>query len=273
MGSDPTGHPSLRIEEVDPGVTLVTLARPERRNALDTTTLDELARALDALDARAVVLTGNGPAFCAGYDLRSIAGPHWEQSAEQLVAHPRHAVFDVMERSAFPIIAAIDGATLGGGLELASCCDARVATRSAYFAIPAGDLGLVYSDTGVRRFASVWGGSLTREMLLLGRRVDADRAWQAGAIAELTPDGTHVETALQLARRAARLAPRATASNKRIIGGTLTLTPAPAPAGPSLDADALRQACFGPDGELRAGIDAFLRGRAVRPIDDTRRTP
>lgn len=259
MSTEPDPHSAVRVAEVEPGITLVTLDRPTRRNALDTRTLDELTRILRDLDARAVVLTGNGPAFCAGYDLRSVTDHPWEQHAERLIAHPAHAVFDVMENCAFPIIAAIDGPALGGGLELASCCDARIATRGAFFAVPAGDLGLVYSDTGVRRLASVWGGSLTREMLLLGRRVNAGRAWRAGAVAELADDGAHIDVALRLARRAARLAPRATASNKRIIGGVLD----PAPPRRSLDATGLRLECFGPDGELRAGVEAFLRGGAA----------
>ncbi|MEU0686940.1 enoyl-CoA hydratase/isomerase family protein [Streptomyces uncialis] len=265
MRAEPGTRPAVRVEEAEPGITLVTLDRPRRRNALDAPTLDELVRVLDGLEARAVVLTGNGPAFCAGYDLASVAGPRWAQRAERLIAHPAHAVYDVLESSPFPVIAAIDGPALGGGLELASCCDARVATRAASFGVPAGDLGLVYSDTGVRRFAAVWGGSLTREMLLLGRRVDARRAWQAGAVAELADDGAHVDVALGLARRAARLAPVATASNKRIIGGVLDA----APPHPPLDADGLRRACFGPDGELRAGVEAFLRGGAARPSDRT----
>ncbi|MFI1016042.1 enoyl-CoA hydratase/isomerase family protein [Streptomyces sp. NPDC020965] len=262
MRTEPGPCPAVRVEEVEPGITVVTLDRPGRRNALDARTLDELTRVLSDLDARAVVLTGNGPAFCAGYDLRSVAGPRWEQLAEQLIAHPAHAVFDVMESCTYPIVAAIDGPALGGGLELASCCDARVATRDAFFSVPAGDLGLVYSDTGVRRFASVWGGSLTREMLLLGRRVDASRAWRAGAVAELADDGAHVDVALRLARRAARLAPLASASNKRIIGGVLD----PAPHRPSLDAGRLRRACFAPDGELRTGVEAFIRSGASRPV-------
>ncbi|MEU5397847.1 enoyl-CoA hydratase/isomerase family protein [Streptomyces sp. NPDC005963] len=267
MRAESRPRPSVRVEEVEPGITVVTLDRPARRNALDAPTLHELARTLAGLDARAVVLTGNGPAFCAGYDLRSITGPHWERRAEQLIAHPAHAVFDVLEGCSFPIIAAIDGPALGGGLELASCCDARVATRSASFGIPAGDLGLVYSATGVRRFAAVWGGSLTREMLLLGRRVDANRAWRAGAVAELAADGAHVDVALQLARRTAELAPLATTSNKRIIAGVLH----PGPPPRSLDADGLRRACFGPNGELRAGVEAFLRGGTTHTADRARR--
>ncbi|WP_455359644.1 enoyl-CoA hydratase/isomerase family protein [Streptomyces sp. SYSU K21746] len=258
MRTEPGARAAVRIEEAEPGITVVTLDRPARRNALDAGTLDELAAAFARVEARAVVVTGSGVAFCAGYDLHSVAGPDLEELAESLIAHPAHAVFDVMENSAFPIIAAIDGPALGGGLELASCCDARVATRGATFGIPAGDLGLVYSDTGISRFAAVWGGSLTREMLLLGRRVDARRAWHAGAVAELADAGAHVDVAVRMARRVAGLAPRATAANKRIVGAVLD----PASPRASLDTAGLRRACFGPDGELRAGVEAFLNGKA-----------
>ncbi|QKW09680.1 enoyl-CoA hydratase/isomerase family protein [Streptomyces sp. NA04227] len=265
MPAEPGASPAVRVEEAEPGIALVTLDRPARRNALDAHTLGELSRVFAELDARAAVLTGSGPSFCAGYDLHSVAGPDFDRLAEPLIAHPAHAVFDVMENCAFPVVAAIDGAALGGGLELACSCDARVATRGAVFGIPAGALGLVYSDTGLRRFASVWGGALTREMLLFGRRVDAQRAWQTGVVAELADDGAQVEVALRLARRAARLAPLATAANKRIVGGVL----APASPPPSLDAAGLRRACFGPDGELRAGVEAFLRGGAgVHPLPE-----
>ncbi|MFE2043067.1 enoyl-CoA hydratase/isomerase family protein [Streptomyces sp. NPDC059477] len=256
MTGDRSTPARIRVDEAEPGITVVTLDRPGRRNALDTRTLDELTRAFEGIDARAVVLTGTGPAFCAGYDLHSVAGPGFEPRAEELIAHPTHAVFDAIRNAAFPVIAAITGPALGGGLELACCCDARVATRGASFGIPAGDLGLVYSDTGIRRFASVWGGSLTREMLLLGRYVDAHRAWQAGAVTEITDERCHVEAALRLARRAARLAPVATAANKRIVGDVLD----PTPLRPSCDAAALRRACFAPTGELRTRVEAFVQG-------------
>ncbi|MFF2026440.1 enoyl-CoA hydratase/isomerase family protein [Streptomyces sp. NPDC058171] len=267
MAGDPGARPRVRVEEAEPGITVVSIDRPGRRNALDARTLDELARAFEGIDARAAVLTGTGPAFCAGYDLHSVAGPGFARRAEELIAHPAHAVFDAIKNSGFPVIAAITGPALGGGLELACCCDARVATRSAVFGVPAGDLGLVYSDTGVQRFASVWGGSLTREMLLLGRRVDARRAWRAGVLAELADEHGHVAAALDLARRAARLAPGATAANKRIAEGVL----APSPSGPAVDAVALRRACFAPTGELRARVEAFVRGSAARR--DGRRAP
>lgn len=253
---------TLRVTEVEPGLALIVLARPERRNALDPATLAALAGALARRGLRGAVLAAEGSVFSAGYDLRSVAPDGFDPvAAADLIAHPAHAAFDALERCPFPVVAAVGGAALGGGNELACCCDARVASTDASFGVPAGALGLVYSASGVQRLTAIWGTAATREMLLLGRRIDAARAHGIGAVCELVAPGEEVDAALAVVRTAVRLAPRAADGNKQLLLGAVEQPRRRLPAAEAERLAGLRRASFGPDGELREGAAAFLERR------------
>jgi enoyl-CoA hydratase/carnithine racemase len=202
------------------GVEVLTLSSPERRNALDLGLLAELAEAIRGTEARAVVIRGEAPAFSSGYDLRSLPpadGDDFVAGAEALVANPDHDAFAAIESSPATVIAAIDGVALGGGLELAVSCDLRLAATGSRLAMPARDLGLVYSHTGVRRFLRACGETVTAELFLAARSYDAEEALRVGLIGETVEPEQLDERTLEIATAAAS-APAATMrDNKRLI--------------------------------------------------------
>jgi enoyl-CoA hydratase/carnithine racemase len=188
------------------GVTVVTLNRPEQRNALDATLRAELAAAVEDFDAdpaqRVAVLAGAGPAFCAGADLRELAGRVKGGS----VVLVRDASMSSIGDSAKPWLAAVDGPAVAGGLELALNCDLRVASRTAWFALTEASLGLVPGVAVhqlVRQIA--WGDAM---WLLLGARVDAEEALRIGLVQRVV-DTDALSYAVDAAERIASYPPGA----------------------------------------------------------------
>jgi enoyl-CoA hydratase/carnithine racemase len=239
---------ALRRETPSDGVEVLTLARPERRNALDLDLLTALARAVRSTDARAIVIRGEAPAFSSGYDLRSLPAAEDEAfaaAAEALVASPDHDVFGAIESSPATVIAAIDGVALGGGLELAIACDLRLAATGSRLAMPARDLGLVYSHRGVHRFLRACGETVTAELFLGARSYDADAAVAAGLVGEAVDPKDLDARALEIASAAASAPRLAMRDNKRLIHALA----GPAPA---------------PESELRALRTASLAGTDFR---------
>jgi enoyl-CoA hydratase/carnithine racemase len=211
---------ALRREAPTDGVEVLTMSRPERRNALDPEMLAALATAVRETDARCIVLRGEAPAFSSGYDLRSLPttdSAAFVAAAEALVAAPDHDLFDAIESSPATVIAAIDGVALGGGLELAVACDMRVAAAGSRLAMPARDLGLVYSHSGVRRFLGACGQTVTAELFLGGRAYDAAEALRAGIVGEVAEPGRLEERCLATASAVAAAPPLAMRDNKRLI--------------------------------------------------------
>jgi enoyl-CoA hydratase len=176
--------------------TLLTIDRPERHNAVDGTTADELRAAFDAFaeddDARVLVLTGAGEkAFCAGADLKAIASLDADRPGGPLgitrLASPK------------PTIAAISGWCLAGGLELALWCDLRIATETAVLGCAERRWGVPLIDGGTQRLPRVIGVGRALDLVLTGRDVPAAEALQIGLLNEVVPAGHHVERALQIA--------------------------------------------------------------------------
>lgn len=192
----------------DGAVAVVTLDRPERRNALDHATLDELAEALAALAQdlpRALVLTGSSGHFCAGADLTGVE--------DQRFAARLQEVLDALRDLPCPTIAAVEGAALGAGTQLAVACDLRVATASASFGIPAGRLGLMVNQWTVQRVAALAGPSTARAILLAAEVVTGEDALRLG-LANRSGDLTD---ALEWAEAIAKLAPLTLAGHKLML--------------------------------------------------------
>jgi len=149
-------------------VARLTLSNPEKRNPLDHEVLDALAATLpelaEGIETRCVVITGTGRAFSAGYDIGAIPDQTLERDAEALVAHPFHAAMEAVSAHPYPMLAAINGHCLGGGLELAVRCDLRVCAAGAKLGMPPAKLGLIYGHTGLERFIDVIGVARTREL-------------------------------------------------------------------------------------------------------------
>jgi len=157
------------------GVTIITMDRPDRRNALDLVSCRTLANRFGeavAGGARVIVLAGDGPHFCAGVDLTAVHDPDVISAVRNLVA----VICDVP----VPVIAAVQGAALGAGTQLALACDLRVVTPTARFGIPAARLGLMLDDRTVRRLALLAGHGPARAMLLGAQEIDAEGALRLG---------------------------------------------------------------------------------------------
>ena len=134
------------------------------------------------LDARCLVLTGTGPVFSAGYDLGNLEGREFEEDAEKLVAHPSTRRSRRWRPTPIPVVGALNGHAIGGGLELALTCDIRIAARGIKLGMPPAKLGLIYSHTGLRKFLESCGPAHTAELFYVGpqrgRRPRARRsAW------------------------------------------------------------------------------------------------
>jgi enoyl-CoA hydratase/carnithine racemase len=253
----------LRVDEPAPHVARLTISNPEKRGALDRSILDDLAATMPGLDARCVIITGEGRTFSAGYDIGDLGG--WEQAeladeAEKIVAHPFAAAIDAVEAYPYPTLAALNGHTIGGGLELALSCDLRVAAAPIKLGMPPAKLGLVYSHTGIRKFIDAIGAPRTRELFLVGGRIDAATAHAWGLVNSVVEADALADTALALAREISGNAPLAQRGNKRVIRAVLD---GQAALAPEIERELmeLRHACFSSD-DFREGVRAFTDKRA-----------
>lgn len=195
----------IRVETVGEAVRLIVLDRPDRRNAVDGEAVDELTRQVrGAADsgARVVVLAGEGPHFCAGADLK--AGEPLE-----FAGRLRHAL-DALREVPCITMAAVHGAALGAGMQLAVACDLRVATADARFGIPAVKLGLMVDHWTVQRVASLCGDGPARAVLLAGEELETERGLSLGLVSRVG----NREAALTWAEHLAELAPLTIAGHK-----------------------------------------------------------
>lgn len=216
MGT-PDGGGTLRVDEPAAGVARLTISNPDRRGALDHAILDTFATALADLDARCVIITGEGDTFSAGYDLGALPDEPLPAEADRLVAHPFAAALEAIERYPYPTLAALNGHAIGGGLELAVSCDLRIAAASASLRMPPARLGLVYSHTGIQKFIDTIGAARTRELFLIGRRIDARTAQSWGLVNAVADTDELEQAAVSLAETIAGGAPLAQRGNKRVI--------------------------------------------------------
>jgi enoyl-CoA hydratase len=185
---------------------VLTIERPERRNAVDPETADELLAGYRSFEAdddvRVLVLTGAGDeAFCAGADLKSMsaAGEDPEIAKEWLRARPDGPLGFTRLTPSKPTIAAISGWALAGGLELALWCDLRVGTDTAKLGFPERRWGVPLIDGGTQRLPRIVGMGRGLDMILSGRIVEADEALAIGLLTEKVPAGKHRERALEMA--------------------------------------------------------------------------
>jgi enoyl-CoA hydratase/carnithine racemase len=252
----------LLLDEPAEAVARLTLNNPDKRNPLDHEVLDAIAATLpglaEGIETRCVIVTGRGRAFSAGYDIGAIPDQSFEQDAEALVAHPFHAAMEAVSAHPYPVLAAINGHCLGGGLELAVRCDMRICAAGAKLGMPPAKLGLIYSHTGLERFIDVIGVAYTRELFLTGANVDAERAERIGLVNWTVADEELEGAAVERAASIAAGAPLSTAGNKRAIetlARAARLTP-----DQEQELIELRRSCFASE-DFREGIRAFAEKR------------
>jgi enoyl-CoA hydratase len=253
------GAPTVRYEQRG-AAALVTIDRPQRRNAVDGPTAEALHEAFVRFeaddDARVLVLTGAGElAFCAGADLKAIG------SLGGRLTLPEGPLGFTRLTPSKPTIAAISGYALAGGLELALWCDLRIAAEGSTLGFPERRWGVPLIDGGTQRLPRVVGLGRALDMILTGRLVGAEEALAIGLLTEVVAPGRHVERALELAEGLARFPQSTMLADRRaaLEGSGLTLADGlalEARAGPDTYADAVRGAARFAAGEGRGGTGA-----------------
>ncbi len=245
--------------EMRGNVALIQLCRPQKRNALSDSLIEALRNVFQNLPAetKAAVVHGQGDHFCAGLDLSELK----ERDAAEGVFHSRswHVALDAVEAGPVPVIAALHGAVVGGGLELASACHIRVADASTFYALPEGTRGIFVGGGGAVRVPKLVGAARMTDMMLTGRVYNAVDGERVGFAQYLVEEGQALNKALELAERIA--------TNARMTNFALThVLPriAEQPADHGLMTEALMASIAQSAPEAKARVRAFLEGKAAK---------
>jgi enoyl-CoA hydratase/carnithine racemase len=255
--SNPDIHFERRGEEQE--IAIIRLTRPAKRNALN----DGLILAIRDLfenmpeGVRAAVIDGDGEHFCAGLDLSELK----ERDAGQGLYHSRmwHAALERVQYGPVPVIAALHGAVVGGGLELASACHIRVADESTFYALPEGSRGIFVGGGGAVRIPRLIGAARMADMMLTGRVYNAQDGEQIGLAQYLVPQGKAFDKAYELAVRVAQNAPL---TNYALIHALPRIAEQPADQGFLTEAMMAAIAQSAPEAKQR--VRAFLEGKAAK---------
>lgn len=193
-------------------------------NALSRAVIDSLGSEFQGLprETRSVVLTGEGTYFSAGADLKELASIGVE-NAPALVEKV-HATFRTICEYPAPVIGALNGLTVGGGLELALCCDLRIAVESAKLGSPEVSYGLLPGFGGTQRLPRLVGSSQAKELMFTGKLLSAVEALRIGLVNRVVPSGQELRAARDLAHTIAQKAPLAVAASKRLLNHATELT-------------------------------------------------
>jgi enoyl-CoA hydratase len=241
-------------------VALVTMNRPEKRNALDGQMRCAFLGVMDKLrrdhNVRAVVLTGAGEkAFVAGADIAEFEG---RSPVDQYRVMRLPTVFEAIEQSPKPVIAAVNGFCLGGGMELALACDIRIASTNAKFGQPEVNLGIIPGGGGTQRLPRIVGMGHALRMILTGEMIAAEEAHRLGLVEEVVPPEVLIDRAVALGELIASKSPVAVAAAKEATRAAMSL---PMAEGLRLET-ALFQLCFSSEDKAE-GVRAFLEKRAA----------
>ena len=261
MPTNPTAETGagLILEHIEGPVATLELNRPHKRNAISLAMVAALDRCVNGLpdSVKVIILAARGEHFSAGLDLAEIP----EMSAAEGVHHS-HAWYQVFERLQFgrvPVIAVMQGAVVGGGLELAACAHVRIADETTYFGLPEGRRGIFLGGGGSVRVTKLIGFSRVTEMMLTGRVYDAAQAFQIGLTHYTEKAGTGLAKARELA---AHIAGNAPMSNYAILR-TLPLI-AEQPMSHGLMTESLIAAISQSEPEAKQRVEDFLAKRAAK---------
>jgi enoyl-CoA hydratase len=207
---------------VDGGIATLTLNRPQAMNAITQRMKDELAAALDAVEAdeavRVLVVTGAGSrAFCAGADIKERAGT--DPTPAEFIVRQRatHRLFTRIEQFGKPVVAALNGVAYGGGAEIALCADLRIAAETAMFGLTEVNLGVIPAGGGTQRLPRLVGAAKAKELILTAARLTAAEALALGLVNRVVPGDRLAEATMALAREIAAKPPLAVRLAKQVI--------------------------------------------------------
>ena len=251
-------YDNLLIEKSG-GIALITINRPEKRNALDPQTWREVGIVVEELEADdgvgVIIFTGAGDkCFAAGSDIAQIK----ERSLIDGLAAPSQHALMRLEAVEKPVIAAVNGFALGGGCELSMACDVRIASETARFGQPEVNLGIMPGAGGTQRLASLVGVGRAKELILTGDIIDAREAYRIGLVNQVVPAGELLEAARKCAEKMMSKGPLAVRIAKIAINTGLKFGPE---AG--MVAERLGQACLMTTEDKVEGASAFLEKRAA----------
>ena len=243
--------------EVRDRIAILTMNRPDKRNAMN----DDLLAAFDDFfrrppaEIRVVVITGSGGHYCAGLDLSE----HVARDAEGCLHHSRgwHAVMDLIQNSGLPVVSAMQGAVIGGGLELATSTHVRIAEPSSVFQLPEGRRGIFVGGGATVRVGRILGADRMVEMMLTGRKYSAEEGLSLGLAHYLVGEGEAMELALQIAEQIASNAPM---SNYMMLQGVRRIAEMGPDQGLFMESLCAALAQTSPD--AAEGLAAFLEKRA-----------
>jgi enoyl-CoA hydratase len=248
------------LVERESGVAVLTIHRPQRLNALDASTLDEIRRAIldfqqdDSI--RSVIVTGSGSkAFAAGADINEIALDTPDTARRRAIAGQH--VFDSIEQLGKPVIAAINGAALGGGCELAMACTLRLAADTARFGQPEINLGLVPGFAGTQRLSRLVGKTRAMELILTGNPISASEALAMGLVNRVLPADDLMNAARSLAAELASKPPIALRYAMEAVNSGLEM-----PFAEACRLEASLFALITNTEDMKEGTRAFLEKRA-----------
>ncbi len=250
--------PVVRIENMDPGIRLVTIDRPQKMNALNAAVRDALtdaaAEAAADADVRVLVITGAGEkAFIAGADIGEFAD---RTPLEQREAMATPTIFDRIWNFPLPTIAMINGYCLGGGCELALACDVRIGADTARIGQPEVNLGIIPGGGGTQRLTRLVGYGKAHQLILTGEIIDAVKAYEIGLLDEIVPANELVEKTLEVARAMASKSPVTLKLAKRALRAAYEMELS---AGLEQERDLFALA-FSTDDKVE-GVKAFLEKR------------
>lgn len=256
-----TGDSRIRLA-IDGQVAVITLARPEKFNALDYGMVLALERAAHLIErekeVRAAIITGEGEkSFCAGGDIEAWSALPPQGFALDWVRHG-HRAFDALARLRQPLIAALNGHTLGGGLEVAATADFRVAEAHVKLGSPETGLGIIPGWSGTQRAVRRFGSQVVRRMALLGEVFSAEEGLRLGLVDSVVPRGGSLAAAREMAVKIAARGPLATQATKMLVNA------AEGEEDLSRTAEALAGGVAAASDELREGVAAFREKRSPR---------
>ena len=256
--SQPPSATGLTVEIQDT-VAVLRLDRPAKRNALNDALVLALRDAFEQLPAtvKAAVVHGAGDHFCAGLDLSELS----ERDAVQGLHHSRmwHKALDALQFGPVPVIAALHGAVVGGGLELASAAHIRVADATTFYALPEGTRGIFVGGGASVRVPRLVGVARMTDMMLTGRVYDAEQGERAGFAQYLVPAGESLAKAMELARKVAGNAPMTNYALTQVLPRIADQT-----ADHGLLTESLVAAIAQSAPEAKARVAAFLQGKAAK---------